>query len=115
MKKNEVLDLSFEMALLIIDFSEELEAKKKYVIARQVLRSGTSVGANIREAQSAESKADFIHKLKIAHKEIIETEYWLELADKSENYPNPSEELKAMLLSVNKLLNKIIASAKKNK
>jgi len=65
-KKNEVLDLSFEFALQIIEFCELLEENKKYVIAKQLLRSGTSIGANIREAQNAESNSDFIHKLKIA-------------------------------------------------
>ena len=67
--KNEILDLSFEFALNIIDFVEELENKRKFVIANQLLKSGTSIGANIFEAQSAESKADFIHKLKISDKE----------------------------------------------
>lgn len=60
-KKNEILDLSFEFALQIIDFCELLKENKKYVIAKQLLRSGTSIGANIREAQNAESNSDFIH------------------------------------------------------
>jgi four helix bundle protein len=55
------------------------EQKKEYVLSRQVLRSGTSIGANAREAVQAESKADFIHKMSIALKEGAETEYWLEL------------------------------------
>ncbi len=75
-KRNVVLEKSFEFALSIIEFSEQLEIKKKYVLARQILRSGTSIGANISEAQSCESKADFIHKLKIAAKEAEETKYW---------------------------------------
>ncbi|NLB91853.1 MAG: four helix bundle protein, partial [Bacteroidales bacterium] len=62
-RKNEILDLSFEFALEIIEYSELLESERKYVIARQLLRSGTSIGANVREAQSSESRADFIHKL----------------------------------------------------
>jgi four helix bundle protein len=76
--------------------------KRKYVIARQILKSGTSIGANIRESQGAESKADFIHKLKIAAKEAEETEYWLLLCEKSKDYPKPSE-LKTKLLSLQKL------------
>jgi four helix bundle protein len=76
--------------------------KRKYVIARQILKSGTSIGANIRESQGAESKADFTHKLKIAAKEAEETEYWLLLCEKSKDYPNPSE-LKTKLLSLQKL------------
>ena len=111
-RKNEILEISFKLSLMIIEFTEEMENHKKFVIAKQLLRSGTSVGANIREAQSAESKKDFIHKLKIAHKEAIETEYWLELTKFSETYPNPKEEITNMLTSVSKLLNKIIATSK---
>ena len=63
-KENIIVKLTFEFALLIVEFAELLESKKKYVIAKQILKSGTSIGANIREAQNAESRADFIHKLK---------------------------------------------------
>ncbi|HLO56499.1 MAG TPA: four helix bundle protein, partial [Saprospiraceae bacterium] len=86
-KENAILDLSFKFALEIIKFTENLEALKKYNLANQLFRSGTSIGANIREAQSAESKADFIHKVKIADKEAQETEYWLLLCQHSDNYP----------------------------
>jgi len=110
--KNEILDLSFEFALNIIDFVEELESKKKFVIANQLLKSGTSIGANIFEAQSAESKADFIHKLKISDKEAKETQYWLLLCEKSVYYPF-RENLKVQLLSIQKLLSKIISTSKK--
>jgi four helix bundle protein len=109
--KNEVLELSFEFALNIIEFSEELEENRKYVISRQLLKSGTSIGANIREAQSAESKVDFIHKLKISAKEAEETEYWLLLCQKAKNYPD-TEELLLKLLSIKKLLSKIISTSK---
>ena len=60
-KRNEILELSIQFALNIIEFTEILESKRKFVIANQLLKSGTSVGANIFEAQSAESRADFIH------------------------------------------------------
>src|SRR4051794_33810423 len=76
-EKNLIVELSFEFALKIIKYVEILEQDKKFVIARQLLRSGTSIGANIREAQNAESKTDFIHKMKIGCKEADETEYWL--------------------------------------
>ena len=76
-KRNEILELSFEFAVDIIEFSELLEDHKKYIVARQLLKSGTSVGANVRESQNCESSADFVHKLKIAAKEADETEYWL--------------------------------------
>jgi four helix bundle protein len=110
-KKNEILELSFEFALQIIGYCELLEENRKYVIARQLLKSGTSVGANIREAQNAESNADFIHKLKIAAKEADEAEYWLLLCDKSVNYPTP-DNLNAKLISIKKLLNRIISTIK---
>ena len=73
--RNRIVDLTFRFALDIISFSEKLEEQKKYVIARQLLKSGTSIGANAREAQNCESKSDFIHKFKIAAKEAEETEY----------------------------------------
>ncbi len=110
-KKNEILELSFEFALQIIAFCDVLEENKKYVIARQLMRSGTSIGANVREAQNAESNQDFIHKLKIAAKEADETEYWLQLCEKSKKYPSPDRLFKS-LLSIRKLLNSIIATMK---
>jgi len=76
-----------------------------------LLKSGTSIGANVREAQNAESKTDFIHKLKIAAKEADETEYWLLLCKGSEGYGN-CDELLADCISIIKVLSKIIASSK---
>lgn len=79
-KENTLKEKSFKFALLIIKFIKKLiDEKKEYVLSKQLLRSGTSVGANIREAQNAQSKADFIHKLSIFQKECNETMYWLEL------------------------------------
>lgn len=78
-KGNIIVEMTLEFALKIITFSELLEENKKYVIARQLLKSGTSIGANVGEAQNAESKADFIHKLAISQKEADETSYWLDL------------------------------------
>lgn len=109
---NPVLKLSFDFALAIIEYCEGLEADRKYVVARQLLKSGTSIGANAREAQNAESKADFIHKFKIAAKEIDETQYWLQLCQRSENYPNP-EKLLAQLDEVDKIVTRIIATSKR--
>jgi four helix bundle protein len=96
---------------LIIDFSEILEAKRKFNLSNQLFRSGTSIGANVREAQNAESKADFIHKMKIAAKEADETEYWLLLCKHAKNYIDPKELLEK-IESINKILSKIIASSK---
>jgi four helix bundle protein len=112
-KGNLILDLSFAFALEIIKFSEELEARKKYSIAKQIIRCGTSIGANIREAQGAESKSDFIHKLKIAYKESEETEYFLLLCEHSNSYPT-SNHLIEKVIQIKKLLTKIIASTRNN-
>ena len=113
-QKNEILELSFDFALAIIHFSELLDSEKKYVISRQLLKSGTSIGANIREAQNAHSRNDFISKCVIAMKEADETEYWLMLCERSQNYPNP-EELLRKITSIKKLLSRIISSSIKNR
>ncbi|MCO5258647.1 MAG: four helix bundle protein [Crocinitomicaceae bacterium] len=74
-----VQDKSFLFAQLIIRFCLSLKNDKHYELSGQLIRSGTSIGANIREAQRAESRADFKHKLRVALKEADETKYWLEL------------------------------------
>lgn len=115
--KNPVVDKSIEVALLIIDYCEILQAERKYVISRQLLKSGTSIGANVHEAQNAESKADFIHKIKIATKELEETKYWLILCEKSKNYPNQIEltqKVKELGLILYKILSTSIKSSKAN-
>ena len=75
--KNPILKLSFDFSLMVIEYCEQLEVNKKYVLSRQLLRSGTSIGANAMEAQNAESKADFLHKMRVAAKEAEESQYWL--------------------------------------
>ena len=92
-------------------YAEELGRLKKYVIAKQLLKSGTSIGANVREAQNAESKEDFVHKMKIAAKEADETEYWLLLCNRSGTHPN-CDDLLAECLSIIRVLSKIISSSK---
>lgn len=110
-KENVIIKLTFQFALEIIKYCERLQEDKKFVIANQLLKSGTSIGANIREAQNAESKADFIHKFKIAAKEIEETIYWLELCKFSENYPS-AEELIEHINNISRIVNKIIITSK---
>lgn len=110
-KNNLIVDLTLEFAIEIVRYCEILEANKKYVIARQLLRSGTSIGASVREAQNAESKADFIHKFKIAAKEAEETEYWLLICKNSSGYP-AIDILMEKLKSIQKVINRIIVSSK---
>ena len=111
---NPVVRLSFELALAVLAYVEILEAGRRYVVARQLLRCGTSVGANVREAQHAESRADFVHKCKIAAKEAEETDYWLQLCTHAPAYPTPPTPLNDTLLSVRRLLARIIISSKAN-
>ena len=96
--------------MLIIEYCELLDGNRKYVIAKQLLRSGTSIGANIHEAQNAESKRDFIHKLKISAKELDETKYWLILCKESKNYPNLEQKIKELGLILYKILSTSIKS-----
>ncbi|MBA3899109.1 MAG: four helix bundle protein [Bacteroidetes bacterium] len=97
----------------IIAYTEELESRRKYNLSNQLFRSGTSIGANIKEAQNAESRADFIHKTKIALKEADETEFWLLLCKNSKSYPDVENKLEK-LTSIIKILNKIIGTSKNN-
>lgn len=110
-RDNLIVKLTLEFALNIIEYTELLENNKKYIVARQLLKSGTSIGANVRETQNAESKVDFIHKMKIAAKEADETGYWLMLCEMSNNYPK-EEQLKEKLHSIINILSKIISSSK---
>ena len=78
---------AFEFALSIIALCKTLDENRQYVLSRQLLRAGTSIGANLEEASAAESRRDFLHKMSIASKEARETNYWLRLLDQSEAAP----------------------------
>lgn len=114
MKNNIVKNKSFEFALEIIKLYKFLcEQKKEFVISKQLLRSGTSIGAMVRESEHAESKADFIHKLSIALKEANESEYWLELLVQSD-YLNKESfgQINLQLTEILKLFTAIIKTSK---
>jgi four helix bundle protein len=111
-ESNPILKMAFNFSLAIIDYCDELDSTRKYIISRQLFKSGTSIGANSMEAQNAESKADFIHKIKIAAKEADETQYWLLLCSFSNKYPE-CDSLLLNLESIQKVLNKILGTAKK--
>lgn len=99
-KENIIVQKSYAFALQIIQLYKTLVEKKEYVLSKQILRSGTSVGANIHEAVARQSKRDFVHKLAIAVKEARETLYWLNLlndatyitADEFKRLRDPCEE-----------------------
>ena len=113
--ENIIKNKSFEFAVRIVNFYKLLIERKEYVMSKQILRSGTSIGANIREAQNAQSKADFIHKLSISQKETDETLYWLELL-KETNYITKAEfnSLSSDCSELLKMLRSIIITSKKN-
>jgi four helix bundle protein len=106
-KPNVIRDKSFDFALRIVKLYKFLIQNNEFVLSKQLLRSGTAVGALVREAEHAESKADFIHKMAIAQKEANESDYWIELLFRSQ-YLN--EEHFISISTDIKELNKIIAS-----
>ena len=108
-KPNLIVDLTFNFSLKIIAFTEVFEAKRKFNMANQLFKSGTSIGANVCEAQGAESKNDFKHKCKVAYKEAQETEYWLKLCKHAESYPFEPALLEEVQ-SIVRVLGKIISS-----
>ncbi|NOU45484.1 MAG: four helix bundle protein [Bacteroidales bacterium] len=111
-KENAIINLTFEFALKIIDFCDGLDGIRKYKLSDQLFKSGTSIGANAREAQNAESRADFIHKFKISAKEVEETEYWLLLCKHSKKLPD-STRLLDDLEPIKKIISKIIGTSKR--
>jgi len=116
MSENIIKTKSFNFALRIVKLYQFLnQEKREYVLSKQLLRSGTSVGALVREAEQAESKLDFIHKWAIAQKEANESDYWVELLFQSE-YLNEIQyqSLKLDIVEINKILASIIISTKQN-
>lgn len=117
MNENVIKRKSFQFAIRIVHLYKYLcDEKKEFVLSKQILRSGTSIGANIRESQNAESKADFIHKLGIAQKETDETLYWLELLEAT-NYLDENEflSLQKDANEILKIVRSIIITSKNNK
>jgi len=114
--KNVIVDKSFKFALRIIKLFNYLSnEKRKSVISKQILRCGTSIGANINEAQSAETKPDFIHKMGISLKEIRETIYWLNLLKDSGYIDTKSfNSIEKDCSELLKLTSKIILTSKEN-
>ncbi len=112
-KENLIVEMTFNFALEVIDFSEEIRSTNRFEMASQIFRCGTSIGANVMEAQNAESKPDFIHKFKISAKEADELNFWLRLCEESKHYPNPSEKIFNDLKSIGLIISKIISSSKK--
>ena len=114
MKENIVRDKSFAFALRVVKLCQHLQnEKREYVLSKQLLRSGTAIGALVREAEQAESKADFIHKMAIALKEANETDYWIELLYQSETLKEKGfSSIKPDITELIRLLTSIIKTSK---
>ena len=116
MKDNVVMDKSFAFAVKIVKLVKSIQdQKKEFILTKQLIRCGTSIGANIREGNNGESKADFIHKLSIAQKECSETIYWLELL-KETNYITDEQftSVQSSAVELIKLLTSILNTTKFN-
>jgi len=115
-KENIIYDKSFQFAVDTVNLYKSLTSEhKEFVLSKQILKSGRSVGANIREADNAESKADFIHKMSIAQKEADETIYWLELLYTTEFITEPAyKELNEKAVELIRIIKAIIISSKKS-
>ncbi len=113
-ENNPLLIKTVQFSLDIIEFCELLDEKRKFVVAKQLLRSGTSIGANVFEAQNPHSKNDFINKIKIAAKELEETKYWLYLCKNSKTYPFNGN-LEIQIIEIGKIIYKILSTSLKFK
>ena len=117
MRENIIKNKSFAFALRIIKLYQYLQSEKKeFILSKQLMRSGTSIGAMIRDSEQAESKPDFIHKLAIAQKEANETEYWIELLHQSGYIDKVQHEaLIRDITEIRKLLASITKTSKENR
>lgn len=113
-KENIIVDLTFQFAVEILEYAELLDVNKKFVVSRQLARAGLSVGANVRESQNAESKDDFIHKMKIAAKEADEVEFILSVCNSIKSYPKKPELLEKIRVII-KIISKIIGTSKRGR
>lgn len=112
-KENLIVRLTTDFAVKIIEFQVRIKKAGVAPMASQLFRAGTSIGANVREAQNAESKNDFVHKMKVAAKEADEVEYWIELCKETPMLPDPGS-LAGDIIVIHKVLTKIIATSKLN-
>ena len=113
-RENPLKDKSYKFALRIVKLYKHLaEEKKEFVLSKQAMRSGTSIGANITEGNQAQSKADFVHKLSIALKEAFESEYWLCLLRDGEFITEKQSE--SLIIDCNELQKMLTASIKTSK
>ena len=114
MKKTKILDRSFQFSLKVIDLYRQLIGDKEYIISKQLLRSATSIGANVHEASAAFSKRDFVYKMSIASKEVRETQYWLKLLDQSKLVQYDLTYFKEEIINIINITTAIVKTAQKS-
>ena len=113
MKDNIILDKSFEFAIRVVKLYKYLcDDKKEYVLSKQLLRAGTSIGANINEAQAGQSKADFIAKMAIASKEARESKYWIDLLIKTDYLDINENHVKSLLNDIEEIIKSLTSIVK---
>jgi four helix bundle protein len=115
-KENIIGDKSFEFSVTIVEQSKRIiKEKREFVLSKQLLRSGTSIGANVHEAINAQSKKDFISKMYIALKEATETEYWIKLLMTTQYIePCDGDKLLSKCIEVKKIIHSIVKTSKEN-
>lgn len=109
---NLIVDKSFDFGIAVVSYAKTLNRDKEFIISNQLLRSGTSIGANVWEAQEPESKRDFVHKMKIALKEANETRYWLEICKTTRLDGEEVQKLLFSLEELKRIISKIVISSK---
>jgi len=111
MENNIILQKTLEFSISVVRIGEKLQNQKNFILSNQFVRSGTAIGAMVHEAQSAESRLDFMHKLKIADKEANETMYWIALLEIT--VPDFDKALRSQLIEIRRLLGSIILTCRK--
>jgi len=114
MRKNLIMDLSFKFSLKMLKLYKQLTKENEYIISKQLLRSSTSIGANVFEASAAASRKDFANKMTIASKEARETYYWLKLLDEGEIVSLSVSEYIVDIIEIIRILTAIVKTAKNN-
>jgi four helix bundle protein len=114
MKDLKIIDRSFLFSLKVIKLYKDLQSEKEFIISKQLLRSATSIGANVHEASAAFSKKDFAHKMSIASKEARETQYWLKLLDQAKLAKSDLRFYNEEIVNIVNILSAIVKTTQNN-
>ena len=114
MTELKILDRTFQFSLKILELYKQLVREKEYIISKQLLRSATSIGANVHEASAAYSKKEFAHKMSLASKEARETQYWLKILDQGRMVKLDFSEFMEEIQSIINITTAIVKTAQKS-